>query len=124
MFRQYNCSSPSNTVVMSYKNTNVIATMALVFNLLLVAVVAFTVPPKENHRRIYKASFLDDFKANFEKTFSGASEDNYPKVSVPDNFEIPEPKPLTVTRSSEIPSLLKSSVALALRLGTGAFVLG
>jgi len=47
-----------------------------------------------------------------------------PKVQAPSDFMLPEPKPLTVTRSGDIPSLLKSSFALAFRLGTGAFVLG
>jgi hypothetical protein len=47
-----------------------------------------------------------------------------PKLQVPEDFRVPEPKPLTITRPSDLPSLLKSSLALALRLGTGAFVLG
>ena len=47
-----------------------------------------------------------------------------PKVEVPKDFVIPEPKPLTLTRSSDLPSVLKSSAALAVRLATGAFVLG
>ena len=67
-----------------------------------------------------KASFLNDIKDNFGKNFPSSS----PKVELPPNFKVPEPKPLTVTRSSDIPSLLKSSVALGLRLATGVFVLG
>ena len=55
---------------------------------------------------------------------SSSSSSQYPSVKVPDDFVIPEPQPLTLTRSSDLPSVLKSSVALALRLGTGAFVLG
>lgn len=47
-----------------------------------------------------------------------------PKVTAPPNFKVPEPKPLTLTRPSDLPSVLKSSLALAVRLGTGAFVLG
>lgn len=47
-----------------------------------------------------------------------------PKVEKPKGFVAPEPKPLTLTRSSDLFSVLKSSAALALRLGTGAFVLG
>lgn len=58
------------------------------------------------------------------KTRSKNDEKNWPKVEVPDDFVIPEPQPLRVTRSSDLPSLFKSSLALALRLGTGAFVLG
>lgn len=47
-----------------------------------------------------------------------------PKVSAPPNFVSPEPRPLTVTRQETLPDLLKSSLALALRLATGVFVLG
>jgi len=64
-------------------------------------------------------NFLDTVKGEFNKAL-----EQPPKVSIPDGFQIPEPKPLSVTRSSELPSLLKSSVALGLRLGTGAFTLG
>ena len=47
-----------------------------------------------------------------------------PKVEVPENFELPEPKPLTVTASTDLVEFAKSTLALALRLGTGAFTLG
>jgi len=47
-----------------------------------------------------------------------------PKVEVPANFQIPEPKALTLTRISDLPSVLKSSAALAFRLATSVFVLG
>jgi len=64
-------------------------------------------------------NFLDTVKDGWNKAL-----EQPPKVSIPDGFQVPEPKPLSVTRSSELPSLLKSSVALGLRLGTGAFTLG
>lgn len=47
-----------------------------------------------------------------------------PKVEIPPDFQIPEPRPLTITSSSDIPSILKSSIALGVRLATSAFVLG
>jgi glutaredoxin len=47
-----------------------------------------------------------------------------PKVQAPAGFQAPEPKPLTLTRTSDLPSVLRSSLAFLLRLGTGAFVLG
>jgi glutathione S-transferase len=47
-----------------------------------------------------------------------------PAVKAPVDFAPPEPKPLTLTRMSDLPSVLKSSAAFAVRLGTGAFVLG
>ena len=47
-----------------------------------------------------------------------------PKVKIPDGFVIPEPQPLTLTSSADLAGVLKSSAALAVRLGTGAFVLG
>jgi glutathione S-transferase len=46
------------------------------------------------------------------------------RVYAPDDFQVPEPKPLTVTEGTDLVGLLKSSAALAVRLGTGAFVLG
>ncbi|KAJ8599514.1 hypothetical protein CTAYLR_009442 [Chrysophaeum taylorii] len=47
-----------------------------------------------------------------------------PAIAKPKNFVAPEPKPLQVTRSEQVPALLSGSVALALRLATGTFVLG
>ena len=47
-----------------------------------------------------------------------------PKVKVPDDFVIPEPQPLSVAEGTDIGKLLASSAALAVRLGTGATVLG
>jgi len=54
--------------------------------------------------------------------FSTAPKKSFPKVSAPANFVAPEPKPLTVTGG--VDSLLTGSIALALRLGTGALVSG
>lgn len=48
----------------------------------------------------------------------------YPKVELPEDFILPDPKPLTITNTSDVPSLLQSSAALAIRLATSAFVLG
>jgi glutathione S-transferase len=47
-----------------------------------------------------------------------------PKVQVPDDFQIPEPKPLTITKGTDLGDFVKSSLAFVLRLGTGAFTLG
>jgi glutathione S-transferase len=47
-----------------------------------------------------------------------------PKVEVPKDFVIPEPKPLTITESTDLLRFAKNTVALALRLATGTFVLG
>jgi glutathione S-transferase len=47
-----------------------------------------------------------------------------PKVTVPDDFVIPEPKPLSIAEGTDMGKMLASSAALAVRLGTGAFVLG
>lgn len=69
-----------------------------------------------------KLGFLDDL-------FRSPSSINSPskggaKVEIPADFSIPEPKPLTLTRPSDLPSVLKSSAALAVRLATSCFVLG
>jgi len=69
--------------------------------------------------------FLDDiFGSNGNNNKSGNKKDKTPTVIVPANFQVPEPRPLTITRPSFIPSALKSSIALAIRLATSAFVLG
>ena len=47
-----------------------------------------------------------------------------PKVELPENFQIPEPKPLTISSDTNLLDFLSASLSLALRLGTGAFVLG
>ena len=47
-----------------------------------------------------------------------------PRVLAPRDFAVPEARPLIVTRAETLPDLLKSSLALALRLATGIFVLG
>ena len=76
------------------------------------------VAPPQSHYRTYShlsMGFLEDIIK--PKT-------SVPKVKAPDNFQAPEPKPLAVTRSSDLPDIFKSTAALAVRLGTGAFVLG
>jgi glutathione S-transferase len=66
--------------------------------------------------------FLDDiFKQTQTKATSISSS---PKVEVPPGFVIPEPQPLTITSSADLSSILKSSIALVIRLATSAFVLG
>mmetsp|Transcript_8040 Transcript_8040/g.20156 ORF Transcript_8040/g.20156 Transcript_8040/m.20156 type:complete len:405 (-) Transcript_8040:3915-5129(-) len=47
-----------------------------------------------------------------------------PTVEVPSDFVVPEPKPLTITESTDIGLFIKSTIAFVLRLGTGAFTLG
>lgn len=73
---------------------------------------------------------LNLFNANFlEDIFGNAAGDKnqkqaYPKVELPPDFTIPEPRPLTITSSTNLTGFLTSSITLALRLATGAFVLG
>ena len=75
---------------------------------------AFTTPVKGSNglRNELKMGFLDNIMTKPSK------------VTAPADFQAPEPKPLTLTRSSDLPSVLLSSLAFAVRLGTGAFVLG
>lgn len=47
-----------------------------------------------------------------------------PRVKLPDDFVLPEPRPLTVTEKTDLTKFLKASAAFALRLATGTFVLG
>ncbi|KAL7532999.1 hypothetical protein ACHAXR_004979 [Thalassiosira sp. AJA248-18] len=48
----------------------------------------------------------------------------WPKVDVPPGFTVPEPRPLTITESTDLGGFVAASAGLALRLATGAFVLG
>nr|AFA52606.1 hypothetical protein [Vaucheria litorea] len=47
-----------------------------------------------------------------------------PPLKVPESFEVPEPKPLTVTDSSKIPSLLLGAASLGLRFGSSIATFG
>ena len=66
-----------------------------------------------NKKNVIQMGFLDDF---FPATT--------PRVQAPDDFVAPEPQPLTLTESADLTDVVKSTAALALRLATGAFVLG
>ena len=48
----------------------------------------------------------------------------WPKVEVPSDFIAPAPRPLTITESTNLGGFVTASAGLALRLATGAFVLG
>ena len=81
----------------------------------LAPTLAFVIPNHSIRNHDVKLhGFLDDFLPT----------KSTPKVTLPPNFKVPEPKPLTLTRPSDVPNFLKSSLAFLLRLGTGAFVLG
>lgn len=55
---------------------------------------------------------------------SSSSSTSTPKVQLPDNFVVPEPKPLQISESADLGRFTKNSLAFAIRLGVGAFVLG
>jgi glutathione S-transferase len=87
--------------------------------------------PKKNPSSLVRhMGLLDDISTMFLPSKDTKGKANsfarnpYPKVELPADFTLPEPKPLTLTNASDIPSLLKSSAALAIRLATSAFVLG
>ena len=69
---------------------------------------------------IFNTNILEDLFSNTNQQ----SQKKYPKVEVPANFAVPEPKPLRITESTDLTGFLASSAGLALRLATGAFVLG
>ena len=60
----------------------------------------------------------------FDDLLSGGNKNQYPKVELPSDFTVPEPRPLTITESTDIGAFTTASAGLALRLATGAFVLG
>mmetsp|Transcript_35260 Transcript_35260/g.105339 ORF Transcript_35260/g.105339 Transcript_35260/m.105339 type:complete len:367 (-) Transcript_35260:344-1444(-) len=80
--------------------------------------------PRETSSSSLRMGFLDGLFGGATAENSPAASAGYPKVEVPPDFEVPEPKPLTLTRSSDLPSVLKSAASLAIRLATGVFVLG
>lgn len=87
---------------------------------------SFLTPSKNAHNQVASHSSSSHLQMNilndlFMKTKNPT---NTNLVKKPENFVAPEPRPLTITRPSTIPSLIKSSLALAVRLGTSAFVLG
>lgn len=65
-------------------------------------------------------ALLPNLFASMQQMNNGAKK--FPSVKAPPNFVPPEPRPLTVT--GDVGSLLSVSVALGLRLGTGALVMG
>lgn len=92
-----------------------------VASLLFTSATAFVTPgggaAASSANKQLRMGLLDDL-------FSNNSKPNSPKVSAPANFQPPEPKPLALSDSADIGQLLGSSAALAVRLATGAFVLG
>ncbi len=53
-----------------------------------------------------------------------SAQDQQPRVQAPPNFIPPEPKPLAITEGTDLKEFATASAGLALRLATGAFVLG
>ncbi|KAL3912194.1 MAG: hypothetical protein SGILL_006980 [Bacillariaceae sp.] len=84
---------------------------------------AFSPPPP---RRAARDSATELYQSNnpFEKFNPFGTSTNTPKVKVPDDFVIPEPRPLEISKDTDIFRFAKNALALALRLATGTFVLG
>jgi glutathione S-transferase len=78
-------------------------------------------PTNANSKSSISMNLFEDLLTNLSKN---SSRPQAPKVRVPEGFTVPEPKPLSLTESSDLPAILKSSIALGLRLATTAFVLG
>ena len=98
---------------------------SLVVYVLLRVVHGFHINNKSHHVRAQRSThkplklgFLDQILKNNGKS------DDLPVVTVPANFVVPEPKPLTITESTDLVGFASATVGLALRLATGAFVLG
>jgi glutathione S-transferase len=60
----------------------------------------------------------------FDQIFPKNESNDWPSVTAPPNFVAPQPKPLTITESTDLLGFASAAAGLALRLGTGAFVLG
>lgn len=101
---------------------NVIATVLLVLSYLSHSAESFnSLPSSAASKTILRGSFLDSLNDLLPKSVNKATS---PKVEVPKDFVIPEPRPLTITPSADIPLFIKSTIAFVLRLGTGTFTLG
>ena len=85
-----------------------------------------TIPARQLQSNYRKSEAQIKLSMNVFDFFNGKKSQSpkLSKVEKPKNFVPPQPRPLTITRQSDVPSLLRSSLALALRLGTSAFVLG
>lgn len=99
------------------------------FSLLTIGYLAschgFVPTSKLSSKPSIQMGFLDDlFKTTTNERTTSTTTSGRPKVEVPEGFVVPEPRPLTLTRTSDLPSVLKSSAALAVRLATSCFVLG
>lgn len=116
---------PSSTSILTWT-----VTAAVILSLTLDGgVLSFSQPPTLATRTTAQLgssssnnNFFDDFLAKAREVT--APKAVTPKVEVPPDFVVPEPKPLTITESTDLGLFLKSSLAFVLRLGTGAFVLG
>jgi len=74
----------------------------------------------KNGQNALEMGILDDVLTGFKDNLPTQT----PKVEIPEGFVAPEPQPLTLTSKADVGSVLRSSLALAFRLGTGAFTLG
>jgi glutathione S-transferase len=88
----------------------------LILTVFLPYSVAFAPSTVERRQTALRMGLLEDFFA--------PPPTKKQRVEIPKDFVLPDPKPLTVTSKTDIPGFIKSSIALALRLGTGAFTLG
>lgn len=74
------------------------------------------------------ATSSSPFDFDFSSLFGGkqekTSKSKTPLVTVPDDFVVPEPRPLTVTRLDWLPTVATGALALAIRLANGVFVQG
>lgn len=74
-------------------------------------------PPSTRHIRIAR-----HHDSRLKLNLFGRSQ--WPKVEAPPDFIAPTPRPLTITESTNLGGFVTASAGLALRLATGAFVLG
>ncbi len=82
--------------------------------------------------RCVNGLFLTSTKNNIEKIRShvdtrlklNLNQSEWPRAEMPPGFIPPEPRPLTITESTDLGGFVTASAGLALRLATGAFVLG
>mmetsp|Transcript_27441 Transcript_27441/g.58709 ORF Transcript_27441/g.58709 Transcript_27441/m.58709 type:complete len:376 (-) Transcript_27441:2504-3631(-) len=78
--------------------------------------------PQSNRGRAKNLALRNGFLDNIFN--NGPAVSAGPKVQKPEGFVVPEPRPLTISESTDMTRFTKNTLAFAIRLGVGAFVLG
>ena len=105
-------------------NVRFILVVFLSFNALSNAFISSSSTKQKSNNIATRTTNLYGFFDDLLTKKSPSSPSSKPRVELPPDFQLPEPKPLSLTSTADVPGFIKSSLAFAVRLGTGAFTLG